>query len=123
MSYRWTIKEIKEMVNTINELSMKHGTGRVVLQEGSQLYGRSWRLHSLEVGSHNLSKEEVDFLTKKETFAMRLALFDHPYFSNYLGDTKTEAGEKLYDICQYHVWNTHKTDKKICPTCGQKVTV
>ena len=103
MSHRWTIKEIKEMVNTINELSMKHGTGRVELQEGSQLYGRSWRLHSLETGTH--------------------ALFRHPYFNDYLGDTKTEAGEKLYDICNYHVWNTHKTDKKICPTCGQKVTV
>ena len=103
MRYKWTIKEIREMVNTINELSMKHGTGRVELQEGSRLYGRSWRLYSLEVGSH--------------------ALFDHPYFSNYLGDTKEEAGNKLDDICQYHVWKTHKTDKKICPTCGQKVKV
>jgi len=103
MRYKWTIKEIREMVNTINELSMKHGTGRVELQEGSQLYGRFWRLYSLEVGSH--------------------ALFDHPYFSNYLGDTKFKAGEKLHLISQMTVWNTHKTDKKICPTCGQKVKV
>ena len=103
MRYKWTIKEIRDMVSTINELSMKHGTGRVELQEGSQLYGRSWRLYRLETGTH--------------------ALFEHPYFSNYLGDTKREAGNKLDSICQMHVWNTHKTDKKCCPTCGQKVTV
>lgn len=87
------------MVAAINELSMKHGTGRVVLQEGSQLYGRSWGLYSLETGTY--------------------ALFEHPYFSSYLGDTKTEAGNKLDDIRQMHVWKTHKTDKKCCPTCGQ----
>ena len=101
MSYRWTIKEIRDMVSTINELSMTHGTGRVELQEGSQLYGRSWRLYSLETGTH--------------------ALFEHPYFSNYLGDTKTEAGYKLSLIVKYNVWKTHKTDKKCCPTCGQQV--
>jgi len=112
MRYKWTIKEIREMVNTINELSMKHGTGRVELQEGSRLYGRSWRLYSLEVGSHALL---FPILSK--------SVSDHPYFSNYLGDTKTEAGDKLDGICQMHVWKTHKTDKKICPTCGQKVKV
>jgi len=101
MSYRWTIKEIRDMVAIINELSMTHGTGRVELQEGSQLYGRSWRLYRLETGTH--------------------ALFEHPYFSNYLGDTKTQAGDKLDGICRMHVWKTHKTDKKCCPTCGQQV--
>ena len=69
MSYRWTIKEIRDMVAIINELSMTHGTGRVELQEGSQLYGRSWRLYRLETGTH--------------------ALFEHPYFSNYLGGRQT----------------------------------
>ena len=51
MSNRWKVKEIRDMVEEINELSLKLGTGRVQLQEGTQLYGRAWRLYQLREGS------------------------------------------------------------------------
>jgi len=99
MSYRWTINEIREMVKEINELSLKLGTGRVSLQKGTQR--RSWRLYRLETETH--------------------ALFEHPYFSNYLGDTKTEAGNTLRKI-RYQLEDlVEEKESQCCRTCGQEI--
>lgn len=73
----WKVSEIRELVSDINELSLKIGTGRVVLQEGTQKYGRAWRLYQL--GSNS-------------------AWYNHPHFREYLGWTKNEAGRQLVQI-------------------------
>ena len=70
----WKVSEIRELVSDINELSLKIGSGRVILQEGTQKYGRAWRLFQLGGDS---------------------AWYNHPHFGEYLGWTKNEAGRKL----------------------------
>lgn len=100
MSYRWTINEIREMVKEINELSLKLGTGKVSLQEGTQLYGRAWRLYEL-VNHGGLNR--------------------HTHFNNYLGDTKTEAGNTLRKI-RYHLEDlVEEKESQCCRTCGQEI--
>lgn len=101
MSNRWKVKEIRDMVEEINELSLKLGTGRVELQEGTQLYGRAWRLNQLCPSTH--------------------ALDNHPHFHEYLGWTKHEAGDRLVQIRWRLQELVDEQESKCCRTCGQEL--
>jgi len=100
MSYRWTIAEIRELVEQIDELSHELGTGKVVLEEGTQLYGRAWRLYRL--GKHH-------------------SLNRHEHFNDYLGWTKTEAGQALQKIRWHMMDLVEEKESQCCSKCGQKV--